>query len=574
VIDAMALSEITATMQVDSLTIVDILEHGSTWNSTCRVWTVRENGDLEKLTFGDVGALAARLANGLASLGVSEGDRVGSYMWNTAEHLAAYLAVPSMGAVLHTANIRLTPEQNAYTITAAGDRVLIADASLIDDLVSQLPSLTTVETVVVNGDTDLAKIRAHGKSAVLLTDLLADAASSYPWPVIDERAPASICFTTGTTGMPKGVVYSHRSTWIHAMSLCTMNALRIGGEDSALIAVPMFHANAWGYPYAAFWSGADLILPSRHVQAPALVSLIERFNVTFANGVPTVWKDVLRYLHDNPEHDISSLDRLVVGGAAASAEFIAEFADLHDVQVVQGWGMTETSPLVSTARPPRGASADAQPEYRASQGRVLPGVRIRLVQPDTGEVLPADGVAVGEFELRGPWISGSYLGGDGAEKFRDGWLRTGDVGTLDSYGFVRLTDRAKDVIKSGGEWISSVELEHVISAHPDVQDVAVIGVPDPRWDERPCVVVVTRPGAPSDALVLRDWLRDKVARWWLPERWAFMAQIPLTSVGKTDKKLLRQQFADGAMHVVVLDSAAPAAARSGTLKRGRSRDEC
>jgi fatty-acyl-CoA synthase len=543
---------LTATMQVEPLSIVDILEHGTTWNATSQVLTLQDGGEVEARTYAEVGALAARLATGLDGLGIREGDRVGTYMWNSAAHLAAYLAVPSMGAVLHTANIRLTAEQNCFTIAEAGDRVLVVDANLLDGVVDQLADMHTVETLVVNGDADLGRARASGKRVVLLDELLEESSETYPWPAIDELAPASICFTTGTTGNPKGVVYSHRSTWLHALSLCTMNALRLGADDRALIAVPMFHANAWGYPYAAFWSGADLVMPGRQVQPPVLVDLIERFGVTFANGVPTVWKDVLRYLEEHPGHDISSLDRLVVGGTAASASFIEEFERNHDVNVVQGWGMTETSPLVSTARAPRDVREQDHLEYRSTQGRVLPGVRIRLVQPDTGEVLPADGVAVGEFELRGNWISGSYLGNVGAEKFREGWLRTGDVGTLDSRGYVRLTDRAKDVIKSGGEWISSVELESVLSDHPDLLDVAVIGVPDQRWDERPCVVAVTGDGSDGDADAVRGWLIDKVPRWWLPERWSFVTEIPRTSVGKTDKKLLRQWFAKGLLPVTVI----------------------
>ena len=545
-------NRLNSTMQVVPLTILDILQHGSTWNATSRVLTLQEGGEIEERTYAEMGALAGQMANGLASLGIAEGDRVGSYMWNTAEHLAAYLAVPSMGAVLHTANIRLTAEQNCFTIAEAGDRVLIVDANLLDDVVDQFGDMHTVETVVVNGAADLGPARATGKRVLLLSELLEASPDSYHWPAVGELEAASICFTTGTTGNPKGVVYSHRSTWIHALSLCTMNALRLGADDCALIAVPMFHANAWGYPYAAFWSGADLVMPGRQVQPQALVDLIERLEVTFANGVPTVWKDVLRYLEEHPGHDISSLDRLVVGGAAASASFIREFETHHDVQVVQGWGMTETSPLVSTARAPRGVPVEEHLDYRSTQGRVLPGVHIRLVQPESGEVLPADGEAVGEFELRGNWISGSYLGNEGAEKFRDGWLRTGDVGTLDPRGYVRLTDRAKDVIKSGGEWISSVELESVLSAHPDILDVAVIGVPDQRWDERPCVIVVARDSSVVDADSLRQWLTDKVARWWLPERWSFVPEIPRTSVGKTDKKLLRHQFADGILPITVV----------------------
>ena len=546
--------QLTATMQPEPLTIAGILEHGSTWNATSRVWTLRAPDRVEETTFAEVGVLARRLAAGLAGLGIRPGDAVGSYMWNTVEHLAAYLAVPSMGAVLHTANIRLSAEQNRYAVNLTGDRVLIVDADLLPDIVAQLPGLETVEAVVVNGDADLRPIERLGKRAIALAQVLAESTGELAWPDVDERAAASVCFTTGTTGNPKGVVYSHRSTWLHSLSLGTMNALRLGADDRAMIVVPMFHANAWGYPFAAFWSGADMVLPGRFIQPAVLVDLIERFGVNFANGVPTVWNDVLRYLEADPGHDISTLDRLVVGGAAAPLSLIERFEDRHGVHVVQGWGMTESSPLVSVARPPRGASGDQRLGYLATQGRVLPGVRIRLVNPDTGTVLPADGVAVGELELRGPWIAGSYLLEDAREeKFHDGWLRTGDVGTLDPMGYVRLTDRAKDVIKSGGEWISTVALENLLSAHPDVAEVAVIGVPDARWDERPCVLVVGRPGTEVDPEGLRNWLSGQVVRWWLPERWSAVPEIPRTSVGKIDKKLLRSRYAQGALDVMVLE---------------------
>jgi fatty-acyl-CoA synthase len=543
---------IDSTMQVGPLTIREILVHGMTWNAHGRVWTLRQGGHVDETSFGQVGRAAERMAHGLTTLGVSPGDRVGTYMWNTAEHLVAYFAVPAMGSVLHTANIRLSAEQNCFTINKAADKVLLVDHDLLPEIAAQLSRLPTVEAVIVNGEADLGPIREHGKRARFLSDLVEQAPEGYDWPIVDELAPASLCFTTGTTGDPKGVVYSHRSTWIHSLSLGTMNALRLGADDCALIAVPMFHANAWGYPFAAFWTGADMVLPNRFVQPPVLVDLIERFHVTFANGVPTIWTDVLRYLEENPGHDISSVERLVVGGAAASMSLIESFETLHGVSVLQGWGMTETSPLVSAARPPRGVTGAERMEYRATQGRVLPGVQIRLTDPDSGDQLPADGVAVGEFELRGPWISGSYLGGDGVEKFRDGWLRTGDVGTLDPQGYVRLTDRSKDIIKSGGEWISSVALETLLAGHPQLGDVAVIGVPDPRWDERPCVVAVLRQDADVDATELRSWLAERVQRWWLPERWAFTSIIPRTSVGKTDKKLLRQMYANDELSVVTL----------------------
>jgi fatty-acyl-CoA synthase len=545
-----------STMQAEQLTVTDILRHGATWNSRSLVRSSRPDGSIETVGFGQVAVLAEKLAHGLASLGVRPGDRVGSYMWNQVEHLAAYFAVPAMGAILHTANIRLSSAQNTYCVTIAGDRVLLVDADLLPALEPQWGDLPTVETVVVNGPADLSRIEARGKRAVGLADLLDAAPAGYDWPDLDEYDAASICFTTGTTGNPKGVAYSHRSIWLHSLATSAANGLRLGADDRAVIAVPMFHACAWGYPYTAFWTGADMVLPNRFVSPAHLVDVIERYALTFANGVPTVWRDVLRYLEANPGHDISSLRRLVVGGAAAPATLIEEFDRRHGVHVLQGWGMTETSPLVTAAWPPRDAAEPERARYRATQGRVLPGVRIRLTDVETGAVLPADGTAIGELELRGPWIAAGYLNDDEPGKFRDGWLRTGDVGTLDPRGYVQLSDRAKDVIKSGGEWISSVALESLIVGHPTVADAAVIGVPDTRWDERPLALVVVRDGAEADADELRSWLADRVQKWWLPERWAFVPELPRTSVGKTDKKLIRQRYADGAFQVVTVGTQA------------------
>jgi fatty-acyl-CoA synthase len=539
------------------LTVTTILRHGQQWHAGRDVLTETESGDRRRASFAEVADRAARLANGLAALGVTGDQRVGTYMWNNQEHLEAYLAVPAMGAVLHTANIRLFADQATYTINAVEDRVLIVDESLAPALAKLLPDLPTVHTVVVNGAVDTTLFETTGKTVVSYQELLADQPEERTWPCLDERDAASICFTTGTTGNPKGVAYSHRSILLQAMSSATTNALRLGAEDRMLIAVPMFHATAWGYPYSAFWFGADVILLDRFLKPATIVRAIEEERITFANGVPTIWNDVLRLLRREPGHDLSSAQRIVVGGAAVARSLLEAFDGEVGVPILQGWGMTETSPLVTVGRPPPGATGEEALSARVSQGRVLAGVEIRLVNPDTLKSLPADGRTVGEFELRGPWISGSYLRAEGQDKFHDGWLRTGDVGTLDPQGYARLTDRTKDVIKSGGEWISSAELEGVLSAHPEIVEACVIGVPDARFDERPCALVVGSEGADLDAGALRAWLVGRVAPWWIPERWIFVDRLPLTSVSKLDKKLLRSRYAAQEFNVIEVRTQLP-----------------
>jgi fatty-acyl-CoA synthase len=410
---------------------------------------------------------------------------------------------------------------------------------------------------VVNGAVDQALFEGAGKNVLSYEHLLDGQSEHRAWAEVDERDAASICFTTGTTGNPKGVAYSHRSILLQAMSSATQNALRVGREDRMLVVVPMFHATAWGYPYTGFWFGADIVLPDRFLKPPEIVRAIAEERITFANGVPTIWQDVLRLLRREAGHDLSSLRRIVIGGAAVTRSLLEAYDAQVGVPILQGWGMTETSPLVTVAWPPTDAAPEEALSARVSQGRVLAGVDIRLVNPDSLEVLPADGQTVGELELRGPWISGGYLGEEGDDKFHDGWLRTGDVGTLDPDGYVRLTDRVKDVIKSGGEWISSVELEDVLIGHPEIAEVTVIGVPDQRWDERPCAVVVATEGATLDAEALRRWLAGRVARWWIPERWVFVDDIPRTSVGKLDKKLLRSRYAAQQLDVIEVTAPLP-----------------
>ncbi len=535
-----------STMQDFPLTITAIMRHGCDLHGERTVTTATGDG-YRSSTYRELGEQAARLANALRRLGITGDERVGTFMWNNAEHLAAYLAVPSMGAVLHTLNIRLFPEQIAYVANEAEDRVVLVDASLVRLLAPILGELKTVHTVILVGDGDTAPLEESGKTVVRYADALGGESSTFDWPHIDEKSAAAMCYTSGTTGNPKGVVYSHRSSFLHSLSACTANGVGVGTSDSVLPVVPMFHANAWGLPYAALMAGADLVLPDRHLDARSLIGMVEELRPTVAGAVPTIWNDVLHRLDDDPGHDMSSLRLVVCGGSAVPVTLMRAFEEKHGVQIRQLWGMTETSPMATMAWPPPDTPPDRHWAYRATQGQPVCGVEMRIVDDDGG-VLPNDGKAVGEVEVRGPWITGSYYLGRDDSKFDSGWLRTGDVGRIDERGFVTLTDRAKDVIKSGGEWISSVELENCLVGHPEVVEAAVVGVPDERWQERPLAVVVAKHSVSAEEL--RKFLSDKVARWWLPERWTFVEEIPRTSVGKYDKKAIRSRYAEHGYWVV------------------------
>jgi fatty-acyl-CoA synthase len=535
-----------STMQDFPLTITAILRHGRRvyGQQECVTWT----GDApRRATYAEVADNADRLAAALARLGIEPGDRVGTFAWNTQEHLEAYFAIPCMGAVLHTLNIRLFPEQLAYVINHAEDKVVLVDDSLIPLLARVASELTSVEAFIVIGDGDAS---ALGDVKVLrYRELLAAEQPSYEWPDLDERSAAAMCYTSGTTGNPKGVAYSHRSSYLHSLAATTPNALGLSERDRILPIVPMFHANAWGIPYAAFLCGAELIMPGRFLQAEPLTRMVREERVTFSGAVPTIWADVLRYGEDH-EIDLSTLHTIVCGGSAVPRTLIERFIERYDVRILQGWGMTETSPLAAVSHPPARVPIGSPDEidWRARTGRIVGGVELRIVDDD-GTPLPWDGEAVGEIEVRGPWITAAYYGDPTPEKFDDGWLRTGDVGSVDPLGFIQITDRAKDIIKSGGEWISSVELENHLMAHPDIVEASVIGVADERWSERPLACVVRKPGSTVDSSDLAAFLGQHVAKWQVPERWSFIDEVPKTSVGKFDKKVLRARHAKGELTV-------------------------
>lgn len=536
-----------ATMQPFPLTITHILRHGSTVFGSCRASTATSpDGELRTASYGEVAARAGRLAAALGRLGVGPGDCVATFSWNHQEHLEAYYAVPCMGAVLHTLNIRLFVDQLTHVINHAGDKVVIVDAGLVPLLAKVVPALTTVEHYIVVGDGDLSAL----PGALRYEELVGGEEGGYDWPDLDEGSPAAICYTTGTTGDPKGIVYSHRSVFLHALSECSGAAFGLGGTDRILLLVPMFHATAWGLPYAAFLVGADLILPGPYMQAGPVSALVARTRPTFSGAVPTVWTDLLRYSDTHPL-DLSSLRMVISGGSAVPATLMERFERRHGLRIVQAWGMTETSPVAAISFPPPGTPPAEEMVWRAKTGRPIHGVEFRLADDDGG-LLPWDGHAVGEIEARGPWVTGSYHGVDAADKFHDGWLRTGDVGTIDPLGFVQITDRAKDVIKTGGEWISSVELENSIMAHPAVLEAAVVGVVDERWDERPLACVVLQDNMSTPVAELCRFLSARVAKWWLPERWSVLDAIPKTSVGKFDKKQLRARYAAGLLNVEIL----------------------
>ena len=539
-----------STMQNSPLTVAEILRYAVDVHGDRTVSTATGDG-FRHATYREVGKQAARLANALRKLGIDGDQRVATFMWNNQEHFEAYVAVPAMGAVLHTLNIRLFPEQIEFVAYEAEDKVVIADLSLAPILAPVLARMETVHTVIAVGDGDLGPFQASGKTVLRYHEVTAAESDEFDWPEIDENSAAAMCYTSGTTGHPKGVVYSHRSSYLHSMAVCAGNGMGLSFADKAFPIVPMFHANAWGLPYAALMAGADIVLPDRFMDAVSLVNLIETQRPTVAGAVPTIWNDVMNFLEREPGHDISSLRLVACGGSAVPVSLMRTFEAKFGVEIRQLWGMTETSPMATLAWPAPGTPPEKEWEIRATQGRPMCGVQTRIVD-DEGAVLPNDGVAVGELEVRGPWITGSYYRNTDPSKFASGWLRTGDVGRIDPQGYITLTDRAKDVIKSGGEWISSVDLENQLIAHPQVREAAVVGVPDERWQERPLAAVVLQEGAELSAEELREYLSDKVVRWWLPERWTFIEEIPRTSVGKYDKKTIRARYAEGVYGVVTL----------------------
>jgi fatty-acyl-CoA synthase len=517
------------------LTLRLILERMRKLYPTSEVVGMRD-GRRTRRSFAEIAERADRLAAALARLGVKPGDRVATFAWNGPEHMEAYLAVPCMGAVLHTVNVRLFQDQIAYVMNHAEDVAVIVDESLLPQL--REVELDTVRHVVVIGS------ERPVEEATSYEELLGSGDPAYEYPELDDRQAAGLCYTSGTTGNPKGVLYSHRSNILHALGQCMADSIGASSGDRVMPVVPMFHANAWGIPYGSALTGADLVMPGSDLSPEALSALIETERVTIAAGVPTIWMDLLRHAGEH-DVDLSSLRLVICGGSAVPLTLMQEFEERLGVRIVQAWGMTETSPLGSTAHPPADVEGDEAWRYRATAGRPAPLVEARLVRGD-GEEVPWDGESTGELQVRGPWVARGYYRDEGSdEKFDEGWLRTGDIAAIDERGYIIISDRAKDVIKSGGEWISSVELENEIMAHPAVTEAAVIAKPHERWGERPLACVVTEEGADLTLEELREHLASRVAKWWLPDELLIIDAVPKTSVGKFDKKVLRAQLEEG-----------------------------
>jgi fatty-acyl-CoA synthase len=528
------------------LTLTHFLERARTFYASTEIVSRNADKSLTRSTYGQMYRRACQLAGALARLGVGDGDRVATLSWNHQRHLEVYLGVPAMGAVVHTLNLRLHPNEIGYIAKHAEDKVLVVDRSLLPlyrKFADQVPS---IEHVIVVPDAPASG--AETGSELDYEQLLAAEREEYAFPRLDERAAAMICYTSGTTGTPKGVVYSHRSMVLHTLVNCMTDITGMSQADSVLPVVPMFHAAAWGLPYTAVAAGARLVFPGPHLDPASLLDLMAGEKVTVAAGVPTIWLGILQLLDQSPgKWDVSAIRTMLIGGSAAPPAMIDGFERRHGLVVTHAWGMTETSPVGTMARVKKSLSGlddAAKLSVRASQGYALPLVEQRHVG-ENGEVLPWDGATMGELEVRGPWVASSYFSDEGADKFTaDGWFKTGDVVTIDAEGYLRITDRSKDVIKSGGEWISSVELENALMSHPAVLEAAVFAARDAKWGERPLAAVVLKDGKSATKEELNAHIADKFAKYWLPDDYIFMAQIPRTSTGKFLKTKLRELYGD------------------------------
>jgi fatty-acyl-CoA synthase len=522
------------------LSLTVLVERAERLNAGAAVVSRRPDGSVRRTSLGECAQRARRLASGLADLGIGDGDRVATLLWNQTEHLELYFAVPLMGAVIHTLNPRLSPNDLSYIAADAKDRVVVVDESLIHVLESIEYDF---EQVIVVSDA-----RASSAGTIEYESLIAES-EPMSWPSINERQAAAMCYTSGTTGRPKGVIYSHRALVLHSLVFALPDALGISSRDVILPAVPMFHVNGWNLPFTAALTGATLVLPGPHLDAVSLLDMLEGERVTFTAGVPTVWMTVLQAVDAEPDRwDLHSLAQVNLGGAAVPPSLIAGF-ERHGLTIIQGWGMTETSPLGTLSKLPADLESLAphdQYEYRARQGTPIPLIEIRG-RADDGALIPWDDQAMGELEIRGPWVAAAYHGGMGKDKFtEDGWFRTGDVVRINERGCMRICDRAKDLVKSGGEWISSVDLENELMAHSAVAEAAVIAVPDEKWGERPLAAVVLRDGMQAAPDELRAHLGSQFAKWQLPDRIEFVEAIPRTATGKFKKTALRERFAEAA----------------------------
>lgn len=525
------------------LLISSILQYAAAHHPDVEIVSRRVEGDVHRYTYADCEARAKRLANALRALGVGMGDRVATLAWNGYRHLELYYAVSGSGAVLHTVNPRLHEEQVRYILGHAQSQTVFFDLTflwLVEELAPHCPQVRAF--VAMCGADDMPQTTMPNLHCY--EELMAAADADYPWPVFDEHSAAGLCYTSGTTGNPKGVLYSHRSTLLHAYGAALPNALAISAADVVLPAVPMFHVNAWGLPYTAPLAGAKLVLPGPRLDGQSVYELIEQEQVTLAAGVPTVWLGLLGYLRDSGRR-FSSFARVVIGGSACPPALMCAFGEDYQVEVIHAWGMTETSPVGAVSRllpRHRHLAPEAQLAIRQKQGQAVFGIEMKIVDDD-GQDLPRDGKTWGHLRVRGPWVLASYFG-HGDDTPGDGWFATGDVVTLDREGYMHITDRSKDVIKSGGEWIGSIDLENIAASHPGVQQAACIGIFHPKWDERPLLVIEPRPGAVVTKEEVLRLYAGRVAKWWIPDDVVFVDALPLGATGKVLKGRLREQLKD------------------------------
>jgi len=526
-----------------ALTLPAILERAEQIFPRKEIVSRTESG-IFRYTYREYGQRVRRLASALAALGVERGDRVATLAWNQHRHLEAYFGIPSIGAILHTLNLRLPPAHLTHIINHAGDKMILVDEDLLPLLESVAPDLKTVERIIVMSDgssipkTKLANVSSY-EALVAASDPMRQ------WPDLDEWDPAGMCFSSATTGLPKGVTYTHRALWLHSMNWGLADIAGVSERDTMLIVVPLFHANAWGLPFAGVWMGAKQVLPGPRPDPKVFCELIQRERVTFAAGVPTVWMGVLALMEKDP-YDLSSLNRIICGGSAPPRALIEAVEKRIGAQFIHAYGMTEAAPLTHVTRLKSHMmdwDEDRQYAVKAKQGLLAPALEMRVVGFDGADV-PWDDTTMGEVWLRGPWIADEYYRDPrSAETFQNGWYKSGDVATIDAEGYLRIVDRMKDVIKSGGEWISTVDLENTIMAHPKVAEAAVVGVEHPKWQERPLACIVAKPGQSVSKEEILDHLKGKFAAWWMPDDVVLIDEVPKTSVGKFDKKVLRERFA-------------------------------
>lgn len=535
-------------MQDRPLLVTTILEHAALYHRDIEVVTKAIEGGIHRSNYGEITDRAGQLAHALTKLGAGPGDCISTLAWNTHRHLELYLAVPCMGAVINTVNPRLFPEQMSYILEHSEARFLFLDLTFVPLVEKMAPHFPKVEKYIIM--TDRAHMPDSGLENILCyEDILADQEIHYPWPELHENTAAGLCYTSGTTGHPKGVLYSHRSTILHSYSVCSKDSLGIGNSDTLLPIVPMFHVNAWGIPYAAAMTGSKLVFPGAEMTGENFYNLIKDEGCTISLGVPTIWLALLQHARTQNKEVCRKLpvESFIIGGSAAAPSLIAELEDTFDATVLHAWGMTETSPLGSVNRP-LARHANLSPEEKVAlkvkQGRPPFGIEMKIVNEE-GQELPRDGVAFGRLMVRGPWVAKSYFKKEDQNILdSDGYFDTGDVSTLDRDGYMTIVDRSKDVIKSGGEWISSIDLENVALGHPEVLEAAVIGIAHPKWQERPLLIIVPQEGTSPDKASLLDYLEGKIAKWWTPDDVVFIEEMPHTATGKIQKLELRNIFKD------------------------------